>query len=149
MTTFQENYKHFNEFLKFAKIDEEGHVTNADQIEFDSPSCSKWIPTTYSQYDDFHRAVFSGFRYRLKPQPEYVHFDTWEEIFENAYNPEVIWVKILDCGMIRTLDILHPDSKHGKVVYADNWYTLEIAFNNIQFFNPLTKETKPFGKLKV
>lgn len=144
MATFQENLEHFNEFLKYAKVDENGRVTNYIDIEFLKRSSDEWIKTSSREFQNFAQQIFTDSRYRLKSQPEYVPFESWEEVFENAYNPEVIWVEYKTTRrkyVIQGIDTT-------DVLIKDGWHPFRVAFADIVFFNPLTKETKPFGKLK-
>jgi hypothetical protein len=144
MATFQENLEHLNGIAKHFKFDKLGILTNAKDFEIELADGS-WQGTYNTTQKEFAREIMEGHeRYRFKPQPEYVPFESIDEIFENAYNPEVIW------SIYREAPSLITDfSKGNEIQVSGNWETFKNAFKACAFYNPKTKETKPFGKLKV
>lgn len=144
MNNSKERMNLFCEIAKHFEFDEDGGLVNSN-IQYNDRDFDIWEQSSAdSPKTIYDNIMVHGYKYRLKPQPEYVPFEEWEEVFENAYNPEVIWVKYKKSNRKYSLSGMCDTeiSIHG------NWYSFIDAFSSIVFFNPLTKETKPFGKLK-
>lgn len=147
MTISQERLANFNEISKHFKLGDNLQVLNIGSFEIDfceNDHVSKDNPALLSDIHlIFINIVEHGFVYRLKPQPKYVPFEKWEEVFENAYNPWALWVKYRDAPhLISGISEVH------TVKVNDLWGNFETAFKELVFYNPETKQTKPFGKLK-
>lgn len=115
--------------------DEDGDAQN---IEWWSTESQKWCSTLY-----FDKVT--TIKYRIKPQPKYRPFKSTEEMIgalgldfwvENKHN----YVFRLEAFSLSKL----------QVKFSCNYFMdLDYAYNNYNLYNPITKETKPFGVLDV
>lgn len=132
----EQGLKNLAEILPLLKLSSDGQkIVNCNDFEC-SNGAVKWNrPKGFDISELIFDMSHGYYTLRLKPQPEYVPFENWDEVFGNTYIPGLIWVK--NNEDVYMMSCLNDNSSFASY------------FKNCVFYNPLTKETKPFGKLKT